>query len=77
MAIARFCFGCYVVCYVHYPTISTDMLQVSLLFVVRYFLLLQVVQQRQVKYNNRLFIAQSYFATRCKLFYYRVSFSDE
>jgi alpha-1,2-mannosyltransferase len=59
MPVARFCFGCYVVCYVHYPTVSRDMLQ--------------VVQQRQVKYNNRSFIAKSYFATLCKLFYYRVS----
>jgi len=58
MPVARFCFGCYVVCYVHYPTVSRDMLQ--------------VVQQRQVKYNNRSFIAKSYFATLCKLFYYRI-----
>ncbi|GJD11052.1 GDP-Man:Man(3)GlcNAc(2)-PP-Dol alpha-1,2-mannosyltransferase [Galdieria sulphuraria] len=58
MSIARFCFGCYVVCYVHYPTVSKDMLQ--------------VVRQRQVKYNNRTFIAKSYLATQCKLFYYRV-----
>ncbi|GJQ12314.1 hypothetical protein GpartN1_g4105.t1 [Galdieria partita] len=57
MCIARFCFGCYVVCYVHYPTISSDMLQ--------------VVKQRQIKYNNRTFIAKSYLATQCKLFYYR------
>jgi len=35
MPVARFCFGCYVVCYVHYPTVSRDMLQVMwlLLFI--------------------------------------------
>jgi alpha-1,2-mannosyltransferase len=47
-----------VCCYTHYPTISTDMLK--------------NVSQQVHRYNNRRFISQSQFLTRCKLFYYRL-----
>eukprot|EP00871_Galdieria_phlegrea_P004699 jgi/Galph1/522/GphlegSOOS_G5270.1 len=58
MVIARLLFGCYIGCYVHYPTVSKDMLE--------------VVQKRQVKYNNRSIIAKSIIITSVKLFYYWV-----
>lgn len=49
--------GCRVGCYVHYPTISTDMLE--------------RVGQREVAYNNASFIARSRLLSRGKLWYYR------
>jgi len=50
--------GCYTGCYVHYPTISTDMLN--------------VVKCRNDSFNNRKIIAQSKFLTQMKLMYYRL-----
>lgn len=50
--------GCSVCCYVHYPTISTDMLdQVSL---------------RTSTYNNPSTVSRSKLLSSCKLFYYRI-----
>lgn len=45
-------------CYVHYPTISTDMLN--------------QVKKGQAAFNNREFIARSKTATWGKLLYYKV-----
>ena len=56
--VARYVFGCYVAAYVHYPTISTDMLS--------------LVQRREATYNNRGFISRSAFWTGIKLAYYRL-----
>ena len=50
--------GCKVGCYVHYPTISTDMLD--------------KVRNRTSGFNNRRGIANSKIATYFKLFYYKV-----
>ncbi|TRY73648.1 hypothetical protein TCAL_12485 [Tigriopus californicus] len=50
--------GCKVGCYVHYPTISTDMLG--------------QVQARQVSHNNRQYIAKSRMASSGKVLYYRM-----
>ncbi|KAL1341307.1 hypothetical protein HN51_027790 [Arachis hypogaea] len=49
-------FGCKVICYTHYPTISTDMLS--------------RVSQRRLMYNNDASIAKSVWLSRCKLIYY-------
>ena len=51
--------GCKVGCYVHYPTISTDMLN--------------KVKKRSHGYNNKRGIANSFLATQFKLYYYKVS----
>nr|XP_002129496.1 GDP-Man:Man(3)GlcNAc(2)-PP-Dol alpha-1,2-mannosyltransferase-like [Ciona intestinalis] len=49
--------GCRTGCYVHYPTISTDMLN--------------VVECQNDSFNNRKLIARSKLLTKCKLIYYR------
>lgn len=49
-------FGCKVICYTHYPTISSDM-------VTR-------VRERSAMYNNDASIAQSVWLSRCKIIYY-------
>ncbi|KAI6676192.1 hypothetical protein NL676_036988 [Syzygium grande] len=51
-------FGCKVMCYTHYPTISTDMLS-------------RVRQQTSI-YNNKASIAQSVWLSRCKIIYYTI-----
>ena len=55
--VARILMGCQVWAYVHYPTISTDMLQL-------------VWEQRRAAYNHASYIAQSKVATYAKLVYY-------
>ena len=50
--------GCRVACYIHYPTISTDMLQ--------------RVQKREANFNNRGLIAASPTLSALKLLYYRL-----
>ncbi|XP_004210538.2 GDP-Man:Man(3)GlcNAc(2)-PP-Dol alpha-1,2-mannosyltransferase [Hydra vulgaris] len=50
--------GCYVGSYVHYPTISTDMLE--------------KVLQRQADYNNSLLISKSYILSTLKWIYYNI-----
>lgn len=50
--------GCRVGCYIHYPTISTDMLQ--------------RVEKREANFNNRGVIAGSPFLSALKLYYYRL-----
>jgi alpha-1,2-mannosyltransferase len=50
-------FGCKVVCYTHYPTISLDMIS--------------RVRQRNSMYNNDASIAKSNWLSTCKLVYYR------
>lgn len=50
--------GCRVACYTHYPTISTDMLQ--------------LVSSSDASFNNRSLIASSRFFTTCKLLYYHL-----
>ncbi|KAL3879469.1 hypothetical protein ACJMK2_031766 [Sinanodonta woodiana] len=54
----RYFGGCKVGCYVHYPTISTDMLE--------------RVSQREATFNNASFVSQSAFFTYIKLIYYRL-----
>ncbi|KAG0465537.1 hypothetical protein HPP92_019701 [Vanilla planifolia] len=49
-------FGCKVICYTHYPTISSDM-------VFR-------IRQQSPMYNNHALIAKSVWLSRCKLLYY-------
>ena len=49
--------GCFPIAYVHYPFVSTDMLQ--------------RVRDRVVEYNNAAEVASSPLRTRAKLFYYR------
>ncbi|KAJ7963947.1 GDP-Man:Man(3)GlcNAc(2)-PP-Dol alpha-1,2-mannosyltransferase [Quillaja saponaria] len=49
-------FGCKVICYTHYPTISLDMLS--------------RVRQRSSSYNNDALIAKSVWLSRCKIIYY-------
>jgi alpha-1,2-mannosyltransferase len=56
--IAKVFFGAKVVCYTHYPTISTDMLN--------------LVQDRKGTYNNDSSISASFLKSRVKLIYYRV-----
>ncbi|CAB9501034.1 Man(3)GlcNAc(2)-PP-Dol alpha-1,2-mannosyltransferase [Seminavis robusta] len=55
--VARVLFGCRVLAYVHYPTISTDMLSM-------------VWERRRVTYNNQAYIANSRITTFIKLVYY-------
>ncbi|KAL6847293.1 hypothetical protein ACP4OV_023146 [Aristida adscensionis] len=49
-------FGCKVICYTHYPTISSDMVG--------------RVKQRSSMYNNDSRIARSIWLSRCKILYY-------
>ncbi|CAI0415744.1 unnamed protein product [Linum tenue] len=49
-------FGCKVICYTHYPTISLDMIS--------------RVRRRSSMYNNDASIARSGWLSRCKLVYY-------
>ncbi|XP_044462477.1 GDP-Man:Man(3)GlcNAc(2)-PP-Dol alpha-1,2-mannosyltransferase-like [Mangifera indica] len=49
-------FGCKVICYTHYPTISLDMIS--------------HVRERNSMYNNNALIAQSCWLSHCKIFYY-------
>lgn len=49
-------FGCKVICYTHYPTISSDMLS--------------RVRQRSLMYNNDALVAKSVWLSRCKIVYY-------
>lgn len=49
-------FGCKVICYTHYPTISLDMLS--------------RVRDRSSMYNNDALIAKSVWLSRCKVMYY-------
>ncbi|XP_006664685.2 GDP-Man:Man(3)GlcNAc(2)-PP-Dol alpha-1,2-mannosyltransferase [Oryza brachyantha] len=49
-------FGCKVICYTHYPTISSDMVE--------------RVKQRSSMYNNNSRIAGSIWLSRCKILYY-------
>ncbi|KAL2653263.1 hypothetical protein R1flu_021391 [Riccia fluitans] len=51
-------FGCVVICYTHYPTISSDMLR--------------RVKTRTSIYNNNSRIANSYLLSTAKVLYYRV-----
>ncbi|XP_073288414.1 GDP-Man:Man(3)GlcNAc(2)-PP-Dol alpha-1,2-mannosyltransferase-like [Primulina huaijiensis] len=51
-------FGCKVICYTHYPTISLDMLS--------------RVHTRSSMYNNDNVIAKSIFLSQCKVIYYIV-----
>lgn len=50
--------GCKVGCYVHYPTISTDMLD--------------LVSAGRPSYNNASFVTRSPLLSSCKLIYYRI-----
>jgi alpha-1,2-mannosyltransferase len=54
----RFLGGSCVGCYVHYPTISTDMLQ--------------RISDRTVSYNNASVVSRSLFLSRLKLVYYKL-----
>ena len=54
----KYCGGCVTGCYVHYPTISTDMLD--------------QVRTKRSMYNNRGFIANSILASGLKLRYYKI-----
>lgn len=56
--LVKFIGGCEVGCYVHYPTISTDMLS--------------RVSQRVHTYNNASFVAKSSILSACKILYYRL-----
>ncbi|XP_048421747.1 GDP-Man:Man(3)GlcNAc(2)-PP-Dol alpha-1,2-mannosyltransferase-like [Pyrus x bretschneideri] len=51
-------FGCRVICYTHYPTISCDMLS--------------RVRRRSSMYNNDDFIARSNWLSSCKVVYYNL-----
>ncbi|XP_058743878.1 GDP-Man:Man(3)GlcNAc(2)-PP-Dol alpha-1,2-mannosyltransferase [Vicia villosa] len=51
-------FGCKVICYTHYPTISTDMLS--------------RVRQRSSMYNNDALVAKSIWLSQCKIIYYTI-----
>lgn len=55
---AKLLFGCHILAYVHYPTISTDMLQ------------LVWERRRSGTYNHQSYISQSFITTYIKLFYY-------
>jgi alpha-1,2-mannosyltransferase len=59
MPLFKYVGGCKVGCYVHYPTISTDMLQ--------------AVKSRRAAFNNRRSIANSALFTKLKLIYYKVN----
>ncbi|XP_017464833.1 PREDICTED: GDP-Man:Man(3)GlcNAc(2)-PP-Dol alpha-1,2-mannosyltransferase [Rhagoletis zephyria] len=54
----RYIGGCKVGCYVHYPTISMDMLR--------------RVQQREYCHNNQAYVVRNPFITWMKVIYYRV-----
>ena len=56
--IARYVAGCSVACYVHYPTISTDMLA--------------AVAERRPAHNNAASIASSPARSQLKLLYYKL-----
>jgi glycosyltransferase involved in cell wall biosynthesis len=56
--LAKLFAGCLVACYVHYPTITTDMLA--------------AVQERRPSYNNTDAVSGSVTATNAKLAYYRL-----
>ncbi|CAG8439163.1 8868_t:CDS:10 [Acaulospora morrowiae] len=56
--LAKKIFGCTVAAYVHYPTISSDMLK--------------RVHERRPGYNNQGFIAQSIIFSSAKIIYYRM-----
>lgn len=56
--LAKLFAGCLVACYVHYPTITTDMLA--------------AVQERRPSYNNTEAVSGSMTATRAKLLYYQL-----
>mmetsp|Transcript_18192 Transcript_18192/g.47420 ORF Transcript_18192/g.47420 Transcript_18192/m.47420 type:complete len:476 (+) Transcript_18192:84-1511(+) len=58
LPIARWLAGCRVGCYVHYPTISTDMLS--------------RVQNREGSFNNSEAVSRSSTLTTAKLLYYRL-----
>ncbi|KAF8398222.1 hypothetical protein HHK36_017148 [Tetracentron sinense] len=49
-------FGCKVICYTHYPTISLDMIS--------------RVRERSSMYNNDALISRSIWLSRCKVIYY-------
>ncbi|XP_044948047.1 GDP-Man:Man(3)GlcNAc(2)-PP-Dol alpha-1,2-mannosyltransferase isoform X1 [Hordeum vulgare subsp. vulgare] len=51
-------FGCKVLCYTHYPTISSDMVE--------------RVKQRNSMYNNNSLISGSIWLSRCKVLYYTI-----
>ncbi|XP_021892710.1 GDP-Man:Man(3)GlcNAc(2)-PP-Dol alpha-1,2-mannosyltransferase [Carica papaya] len=51
-------FGCKVICYAHYPTISLDMIS--------------RVRERSSMYNNNAFITQSKWLSHSKIIYYRI-----
>ncbi|KAL2927363.1 GDP-Man:Man(3)GlcNAc(2)-PP-Dol alpha-1 2-mannosyltransferase [Bienertia sinuspersici] len=51
-------FGCKVICYTHYPTISSDMVS--------------RVRDRSALYNNDALIAKSVWLSRCKIIYYSI-----
>lgn len=51
-------FGCKVICYTHYPTISSDMVE--------------RVKHRSSMYNNNSLIAGSIWLSRCKILYYTI-----
>ena len=57
MPIFKYLGGCKTGCYVHYPTISTDMLS--------------VVENQNQTFNNRPIIAKSKLLTYFKLYYYK------
>lgn len=50
--------GCTTACYVHYPTISTDMLK--------------RISARQLATNNRMTVARSPALSALKIIYYRI-----
>ena len=54
----RYLGGCLTGCYIHYPTISTDMLE--------------RVSQRTDTYNNASIVSRSAFLSRFKLIYYHI-----
>ncbi|KAK6929490.1 ALG11 mannosyltransferase, N-terminal [Dillenia turbinata] len=51
-------FGCTVICYTHYPTISLDMIS--------------RVHERSSMYNNDAAIAKSVWLSQCKIIYYKL-----
>lgn len=58
LPVFKFLGNCQVGCYVHYPTISTDMLK--------------RVKSRIASHNNRSIVAKNPFLTYIKLAYYRI-----
>lgn len=58
LPIFRYIGKCQVGCYVHYPTISMDMLR--------------RVKQREYSHNNRSYVVKNPFLTWLKLIYYRI-----